>query len=60
MSNVTQKMRFPLWIFLINVTKSVGYRGFGRFTEEILYEKLQFMGSANIMQDKIVSCRMKK
>ena len=61
MNNVTlrKKWSFPLWIYLINVTKSVGYCGFGPFTGEILNEKLKFMGSANIKQDKIISCRMK-
>ena len=29
------------------------------FTEEIVNEKLHFMYSANITQDKIISCRIK-
>ena len=62
MGNVTlhKNLSFPLWIYLINVTKSVGYCTFDPFTDEILNEKLQFIGSANITQNKIILWKMKK
>ena len=44
-----QKMKFPLWISSVNVTKSTVSCGFGlvTFTEEILNGKFNFLCSDN-------------